>query len=135
MADDIIIPRHHYDALIGSANQLVTVASNAVETILEGTPYESMLRGPAETLKAALRNVPGAVVWNGIWSDTDVEYVTFRHDAQPRNMPDIGVKAIHIPTGISAESYTKHTEEANEDAARKGLKAIVQRRAKESGGS
>ena len=107
------------------------MSQNAVATILEGSPYESMLRGPSEALKAALANVPGAMTWNGIWNDDDVDYETYRHDAQPRNMPDIGVKATHRPTGISAESYVKHTVEANKDAAKRGLKAIVERRGHE----
>jgi hypothetical protein len=130
-SDDVRVPRHHYDALIGSANLLVTVSANAVATILEGTPYESMLRNPTEALKSALANVPGATVWDGVWRDEDVEYDTFRHDAQPRNMPDLGVKATHRPTGISAESYIKHTLGDNQEAARKGLKGIVERRAEE----
>jgi hypothetical protein len=128
MPEDIVIPRHHYDALIESAVLLATVAQNAVATILEGSPYESMLRGPADALQAALRNVPGAMTWDGIWRDNDVEFETYRHDAQPRNMPDIGVKAVHKPTGLAAESYMKHSVEANQDAARRGLKAIVERR-------
>jgi hypothetical protein len=132
MADDIAIPRHHYDGLVGAANQVVTVSNNLIETVLDGSPYESMLRGPVEALKEALANVPGASTWNGIWLDADVAYETFRHDAQPRNMPDIGVKATHIPTGISAESYIKHSVEENQTAARNGLKAIVQRRARET---
>jgi hypothetical protein len=132
MADDIAIPRHHYEALIGAANLVVTVGNNLVATVLEGSPYEDMLRNPVAALQAALVEVPGASVWNGIWLDTDVQYETFRHDAQPRNMPDIGVKATHIPTGISAESYIKHSVEENEKAARNGLKAIVQRRARET---
>lgn len=131
MADDVVIPRKHYDPLISGANLLVTVSANAVATILEGTPYESMLRGPVEAMKAALANVPGAASWDGIWNEGDVDYETFRHDAQPRNMPDIGVKATHRPTGTSAESYIKHSVEANREAARRGLKAIVERRAKE----
>jgi hypothetical protein len=130
--EDIIIPRHHYDALIGAANLLVTVSNNLVATILDGSPYEDMLRNPAAALQIALVNVPGAVAWDGIWRDSDVDYDQFRHDAQPRNMPDLGVKATHRPTGISAESYVKHSVEANHDAARNGLKAIVERRAKES---
>jgi hypothetical protein len=128
VADDIVIPRKHYDPLIEAANLLVTVSANAVATILEGGPYESMLRGPSEALRAALANVPGAVTWDGVWRETDLNFETFRHDAQPRNMPDIGVKATHVPTGISAESYVKHSVEANKDAARRGLKAIVERR-------
>lgn len=131
MSDDIVIPRKHYDPLIGAANLLVTVSSNAAATILEGGPYESMLRNPAEALRAALANVPGAVTWDNVWREEDVEYETYRHDAQPRNMPDIGVKATHRPTGTSAESYIKHSVEANKDAARRGLKAIVERRTRE----
>lgn len=131
MSDDIVIPRKHYDPLIEAANLLVTVSSNAVATVLEGGPYESMLRGPAEALRVALANVPGAVAWDGKWRENDVEYETYRHDAQPRNMPDIGVKATHKPTGTSAESYIKHSVEANKDAARRGLKAIVERRTRE----
>ena len=39
-------------------------------------------------------NVPGAATWDGIWRDERRgAHETFRHDAQPRNMPDIGVKA------------------------------------------
>jgi hypothetical protein len=133
MAEDIVIPRHHYDALIGAANLLVTVSSNLVETVLDGSPYEDMLRNPVAALKEALTNVPGAATWDGIWRETDVECETYRHDAQPRNMPDIGVKATHIPTGLSAESYIKHTVEANEAAARKGLKARVERHGRQSG--
>jgi hypothetical protein len=131
MADDIVIPRKHYDPLIGGANQLVTVALNAAATILEGTPYESMLRGPATALQAALANVPGAMAWNGVWNDADVTYEFFRHDAQPANLPDLGVKATHVPTGLSAESYIRHTADANKDAATRGLKAIVERRGQE----
>ena len=131
MPDDVRIPQHHYDALISSANLLVTVSANAVATILEGTPYESMLRGPIEALQAALANVPGATTWDGKWRESDVEYTTYRHEAQPRNMPDIGVKALHKPTGRSAESYMKHSVEANKDAARRGLKAMVERLALE----
>jgi protein subunit release factor B len=129
--DDVVVPRKHYDPLIGAATLLLTVSNNLAATVLEGGPYESMLRNPCEALKAALANVPGGASWDGVWRDTDVEYETYRHDAQPRNMPDIGVKATHIPTGTSAESYVKHSVEANKDAARKGLKAIVERRAKE----
>jgi hypothetical protein len=128
MADDVVIPRIHYDGLIGAANQVVTVGNNLVETVLDGSPYESMLRGPVEALRAALVQVPGAVTWDGIWRDSDVHYENFRHDAQPRNMPDIGVKATHRPTGLSAESYIKHSVEANQDAAKKGLRGIVERR-------
>jgi hypothetical protein len=131
VAEDIVIPRKHYDPLIEAAKQLVTVAQNAAATILEGGPYESMLVGPANALTAALANVPGAVTWDGRWRDGDVEYETYRHEAQPRNMPDIGVKATHVPTGLSAESYMKHTVEANQAAARSGLKAIVERRGRE----
>jgi hypothetical protein len=131
MPEDIVIPRKHYDPLIEAATQLATVANNAAATILEGSPYESMLRGPADALQAALANVPGAVTWDGIWRDTDVEFETFRHEAQPRNMPDLGVKATHKPTGLSAESYMKHSEGANRVAARNGLKAIVERRGRD----
>lgn len=131
MAEDIIIPRHHYDALIESANLLVTVSNNLVNTVLDGSPYEDMLRNPAAALSAALVNVPNAVAWDGIWRDSDVDYDQFRHEAQPRNLPDIGVKATHRPTGLSAESYIKHSAEANQDAARKGLKAMLERRARE----
>jgi hypothetical protein len=134
MAEEVIIPRHLYDALIGAANQLATVSGNAVETILSETPYESMLRGPVEALRAALVLVPGASNWNGTWNDADVVFDTYRHEAQPRNMPDIGVKATHGPTGLSAESYMKHSVEANRDAARRGLKAIVERRIREMSG-
>jgi hypothetical protein len=129
MAEDIIIPRKHYDPLIESATQLVTVANNAAATILEGSPYESMLRGPADALAAALADVPGAVTWNGIWRDIDVIYDTFRHDAQPRNKPDLGIKATHIPTNVSVESYSQHTVEANQAAAKRGLRDLVERRA------
>jgi hypothetical protein len=129
--DDIVIPRKHYDPLIGTAQQVVTVGNNLVETVLDGSPYESMLRGPIEALKAALANVPGAATWDGIWRDTDVLSEKFRHEAQPRNMPDLGVKATHVPTGLSAESYTKHSVEANEAAAKRGLKSLVERRARE----
>jgi len=131
LSDDIIIPKHHYDGLIGAANQVATVGNNLVETVLDGSPYESMLRGPISALQAALANVPGATVWDGYWREQDVEYTTYRHDAQPRNMPDIGVKALHKPTGKSAESYMKHSVEANRDAARRGLKAMVERLAQE----
>lgn len=131
MMDDIVIPRHHYDALIGAALQVTVVANNLVETVLNGSPYEDMLRGPNEALKAGLANVPGVANWNGRWNDDDVSFETYRHEAQPRNMPDIGVKALHVPTGLSAESYMKHSVEANKDAARRGLKAIVERRARE----
>jgi len=130
MADDIVVPRKHYDPLVGAATQLVTVANNAAATVLEGSPYESMLRGPAEALAAALSNVPGAEYWDGVWRDTDVIYDTFRHEAQPRNLADLGVKATHIPTSLSAESYTKHSVQANQDAAKRGLKALVERRTK-----
>lgn len=131
MADDIIIPRKHYDGLIGAANLMVTVSNNLVATVLEGSPYEDMLRNPAAALEAALANVPGATTWDGLWDDNDVTFETFRHEAQPRNMEDVGVKATHRPTGISAESYIKHSIGANQVAALKGLKAIVERRARE----
>jgi hypothetical protein len=131
MPDDIILPKHHYDALIEAANQVVVVGNNLVETTLNGSRYESMLRGPVAALQEALVNVPGATTWDGIWRDSDVEAETFRHDAQPRNMPDIGVKVTHRPTGMSASSYVKHSVEANETAARKGLRAIVERRGRQ----
>jgi hypothetical protein len=129
VSEDIIIPRKHYDPLVSAATQLVTVVNNATATVLEGSPYESMLRGPADALAAALTNVPGVAYWDGVWRDLDVIYDTFRHDAQPRNFADLGVRATHIPTNLSAESYTKHTVQDNQDAAKRGLKALVERRA------
>jgi hypothetical protein len=129
--NDITLPKHHYDGLIEAATSVVAVGNNLVETVLDGSPYESMLRGPVNALQAALLNVPGATTWDGIWRDTDVEMETFRHDAQPRNMPDIGVKLTHRPTGLSAESYTKHSEGANRVAAMRGLKGLVERRGRE----
>jgi protein subunit release factor B len=133
MADDIIIPRHHYEALIGAANLLVTVSANAVETILSETPYEDMLRNPVMALREALANVPGANTWDGSWREEDVIYDVYRHEAQQRNLPDVGVKATHVPTGLSTESYMKSTEEANRDAARKGLMARVERHGRQLG--
>jgi hypothetical protein len=130
-ADDITIPRRHYDPLIEAANLVATVGANLVETVLTGSPYEDMLRNPIAALREALANVPGATTWDGIWRDTDTVAEVYRHEAQPRNMPDIGVKVTHIPTGLSAESYIKHTVQANETAAMKGLRAIVERRARE----
>ena len=129
--NDITLPRIHYDPLIETAQQVVTVGNNLVETVLDGSPYESMLRGPIEALKAALAQCPGAITWDGIWRDSDVQVETYRHEAQPRNMPDVGAKATHLPTGLSAESYTKHSVEANEAAAKRGLKALVERRGRE----
>ncbi len=134
MADDVVIPKHHYDDLINGANALVAVVGNAVETILSETPYESMLRGPNEAMKAALANVPGAGTWNGQWSEDDVEYTTFRPDSQPeRSGPDQGVKATHRPSGLSVESYMKPNADANQAAALRGLRERVQRYAAQQG--
>lgn len=136
MSDDIIVPRHHYDALINAASQLVTVANNAVETILSETPYESMLRGPAEALNDALKNVPGADKWDGSWSEDDVEYESFRHHSQPeRSGPSVGVKATHRPTGLSVESYMKPSADANQASALRSLKGRVERYVAEHGTS
>jgi hypothetical protein len=134
VADDIIIPRHVYDDLINSANTLVAVVSNAVETILEGTPYESMLRGPNEAMKAALTFVPGAGVWNGKWDERDVEFEGFRHHSQPDHSgPNAAVKATHRPTGLSVESYMKPNADANQASALSGLKRRVESYARQQG--
>ena len=127
--DDIVLPRKHYDVLIKGANSLVAVADNASATILEGTPYESMLRGPSEALKAALANVPGAVTWDGIWRETDVTFEVYRHHSQPdRSGPNAAVKATHGPTGLSVESYAKPNADANQASALRGLKGLVERK-------
>lgn len=134
MADEVVIPRHIYDDLINSATTLVAVTGNAVETILDGTPYESMLRGPNEAMKAALANVPGAAKWDGDWSEDDVEFTTFRHHSQPdRSGPDAGVKALHRPTGLSVESYMKPDRDANQASALAGLQRRVKRYAQTQG--
>jgi hypothetical protein len=134
MPDDIIIPRHMYDDLINSANALVAVVGNAVETILSETPYESMLRGPNDAMKAALENVPGAGRWDGKWNEDDVEYTTFRHHSQPdRSGPDSGVKATHRPTGLSVESYMKPNADANQASALRGLRERVRKYAQQQG--
>lgn len=134
MADDIIIPKHMYDDLINSANALVAVVGNAVETILSETPYESMLRGPNEAMKAALENVPGAGTWDGKWSEDDVEYTPFRHHSQPeRSGPDAGIKATHRPTGLSVESYMKPNRDANQASALRGLRDRIRRYAEQQG--
>lgn len=134
MPDDIIIPRKHYDILITSANALITVANNAANTILEGTPYESMLRGPTEALSSALTGVPGAVIWDGTWREEDVEYEPFRHHSQPdRSGPSAGIRATHRPTGLSIESYMKPSADANRESARKGLMARVERYGRQAG--
>lgn len=132
--EDIRVPKHHYDALIAATNGLVAVVGNAVETILDGTPYESMLRGPNEAVKEALANVPGADLWSGEWSEDDVEYTVFRHHSQPeRSGPDAGVKATHRPTGLSVESYMKPNADANQASALKGLKTRVANFARQQG--
>ena len=133
-ADDVRIPKHVYDGLITAANTLVAVTGNAVETILDGTPYESMLRGPNEAMKDALAAVPGAETWDGKWNDDDVEFTTFRHHSQPeRSGPDAGVKALHRPTGLSVESYMKPNRDANQASALQGLRARVRRYAQGQG--
>lgn len=128
MSEDIIISRRVYDDLINAANSLVTVTGNAVATILDGTPYESMLRGPSETLKEILTMVPTAVTWDGTWNEDDVEFTVFRHHAQPdRSGPDAGVKATHRPTGLAVESYMKPSVDRNRESALNGLKRRVER--------
>lgn len=134
MSDDIRVPKHRYNDLINAANQLVTVSSNAATTILLETPYESMLRGPAEALQLALKEVPGSDNWDGVWRDGDVDIDLFRPTSQPeRSGPDQGARATHRPTGIAVEAYSKPDPHANQAAATKALKERVKRHAAEQG--
>jgi hypothetical protein len=133
MASDITIPRHHYDTLIRTAAALKAVALNAADTVLESSPYESMLRGPALALGAALENVPGTApdTWDGTFREEDVTFTSFRHDTQPDwSGPSAGVNARHEPTGLSVESYMKPTPESNKRSALTALRGMVERQAR-----
>jgi hypothetical protein len=107
-----------FKQLVANTRVLATVCDNAAEVLSE--EFRDMITGPLGAVQAVLEQCPDAEVWDGSFSEDDIVVEIFRHDSQ-RFGPPISAKVIHVPTGMSVESYSKQTAEENQTVARRAL--------------
>lgn len=113
-----------FKMLVEQTRVLVVVCDNAAEVLSED--FKSMVQGPLETVKYLLEQCPDADIWDGSYRETDAIVEVYRHESH-REGPDRAVKITHLPTGMSVESYSKDSREANEQVASRALADRVQR--------
>ena len=108
--------------LIERTRVLVTVTDNAAEVLSED--FRDMVSGPLENVNLVLAQCPDVAAWDGSFNEEDIIIETFRHESQQYGA-DVGVVIRHVPTGLSAMSYSKHARADNELVARRALADLV----------
>lgn len=112
------------DELVTAATTLVTTCRLASATLSE--EFESMVTGPADAVAAVLAKCEPPQEWDGTMRGEDMEEELYRHESHGPG-PARGVRVRHKPTGMSAESYMKHTVEENRKSATRALRTMVER--------
>jgi hypothetical protein len=114
--------------LIRETRKLVIVCDNAATVLSE--EFESMIRGPLGVVEAVLDKCPDPArvgPWDGFLHDEDMQVEFFSHETHSEGPPR-AVRVTHRPTEVAVESYSHHSREANEQAARRALTAMLVRR-------
>jgi protein subunit release factor A len=114
-----------FKLLVERTRVLATVTDQAAEVLSDD--FKTMVTGPLAAVNEVLAQCPDVTAWDGSFIDDDIRIESFRHESQTYG-PDAGVRIRHIPTGLSVESYSKHTPIDNELAARRALSKMVQAR-------
>jgi hypothetical protein len=122
--------RKLFTNLIEAAGVLATAADNAAVILSE--EFEEAVRGPIDNVRAVLATCPVPEAWNGELLEEDLFIEAFRPSTQESGEAR-GVRVLHVPTGISRESYSKHERRDNEKVAREAVAKAVHARAKEQG--
>lgn len=117
--------RELFNQLIAAAGELATVADQAGSTL--STDFEDMCTPSIERVRAILDKCPSpeGQEWDGELRKDDLKIETFRTDTQAVNESNVGVKIIHLPTGIGRTSKTKPSQLENREVAIKALREAV----------
>lgn len=123
--------RDLFERLIIAAGELATTAELAGSVLSE--EHDDMCSPYIINVRHILEQIPtpaSTVVWDGELHDADLKTTTFcvRQGPEAKMSTDpIGVKMIHIPTGIGRESSSKRTEKENRDVVKRALLKAVNR--------
>jgi hypothetical protein len=121
--------RDLFERLVIAAGELATTAELAGSVLSE--EHEDMCSPYIDNVRHILEQIPtpeSGVVWNGELRDADLKVTTFhvRQGPDGKMSPDpIGVKILHLPTGIGRESSSKRTEKENREVVKRALQKAV----------
>jgi hypothetical protein len=120
--------RELFDALIREAGKLATAADQASVVLSE--EHQSLTAPFVESVRAILAKCPAPSTeeWDGKLRDTDINEETYATGRETRPSRELlGVKVVHLPTGIGRQSESKVTQEENREVARRALTQAVQK--------
>ena len=114
------------EQLVATSRKLVAAARLAANMLGEGDEFQSLLRAPAEAVNAVLEQYPaGMDDWDGRLLDEDIISTPFRGPLQGSFEDPTAAKVEHRVTGLSTESYSKHSYPENYQVARRALEKRV----------
>jgi len=122
--------RDLFERLQIAAGELATTAELAGTVLSE--EHDDMCAPYIENVRHILSQIPtepqSSAVWDGELKESDLKVETYRvrqgPDAKMSTDP-IGVKILHIPTGIGRESSSKRTEKENREVVMRSLQKAV----------
>jgi hypothetical protein len=115
--------RRLFSELIVASQVLVTMAVKAGTVLSE--EFQDMVTGPAANVQAVLDQCPAPQeAWDGQFrlEDCDIRYYT---PDVPNAQRNAGVELTHRMTGLSTESYSKNSRDANLSVAARVLEQRV----------
>lgn len=115
-----------FDELIVAAGKLATVADQAAVVLSE--EFESLVRPSIDHVRSILDRCPMPVIDRDSVDELreeDLEVTTYMTLTQPSNLGPVGVKIVHLPTGIGRQSESKPTQLENREVAMKALRKAL----------
>lgn len=115
-----------FDELIIAAGKLATVSDQAAVVLSE--EFETMVRPSIQHVRSVLARCPQPKIpWDskGEIRDEDLEISVYRTLTQIVSVGPVGVKIVHLPTGIGRHSESKPTQLENREVALKALRKAI----------
>lgn len=114
-----------FNRLIVASGKLATVADQA-GTVLSAE-FEEMCGPSIVEVRSILAECPPGVeaTWDGELREEDLKIETYRTNHQPPNENPVGVKIVHLPTGIGRQSESKLSQLENREVAMRALRGAV----------
>src|SRR4051794_36449024 len=113
-----------FNKLITAAGKLATVADQA--SVVLSAEFEDMVRPSIEEVRSVLAQCPTPVdEWDGELREEDLKIEIFRTNHQPAHEGPVGVKIVHLPTGIGRQSESKNSQLQNREVAISALRKAV----------
>lgn len=111
--------------LILASGKLATVAEQAGTVLSE--QFEDMCRPSIEEVRAILAECPAVSEqeWDGELREEDLKVEHYRTGHEPVNVGPVGVKIVHLPTGIGRQSESKLSQLENTEVAMRALREAV----------